>query len=367
MMTVCEKDNCTGCKLCSDVCPTGAIITDDSIKAYNAVIDETKCINCNLCQRLCPQNNAVELTAPIEWYQGWSLNPDIRENSSSGGLAAEISKSFIECGGEVLTCRFKDGKFGFEFFNNVNNLSTAAGSKYVKSDPAGVYKPLLDKLRVGKKILMIALPCQITAAKSYTKNHENLYTVDLICHGTPSPKVLDIYLMQHGYNLDELSEINFRDKNNFRLEPVIKSGMQDSYLMAFLAGLAFTENCYSCKYAKNMRVGDVTLGDSWGSKLSKKEVNKGISLVLCNTQKGKHLLEQVNLHLEDIDEESAVRHNGQLTRPSSLHKNRKNFIEQLKEDKNFDKLVVRFLPRRVARQRVKLLLVKLKFIRGGIE
>ena len=367
MITVCEKNSCANCKLCSDICPTGAITIDDSIKACNAVIDEIKCINCNSCYKFCPQNNAPELKVPIEWHQGWSLNPNIRANSSSGGVAAEISKNFIEHGGEVLTCRFKAGKFGFEFFDDVKKLSAAAGSKYVKSDPAGVYKPLLEKLKAGKKILMIALPCQIAVAKAYTKNHESLYTVDLICHGTPSPKVLEIYLNQHGYNLGELSEISFRNKNNFRLKPVIKSGMQDSYLMAFLEGMSFTENCYSCQYAKNVRVGDVTLGDSWGSNLPKEEINKGISLILCQTQKGKELLEQADLHQENIDEKSATRHNGQLIQPSSAHKNRDIFMEQLKEDKNFDKLVVRFLPIRVLRQSVKLLLIKLKIVRGGVQ
>lgn len=365
MITVCEKDNCAGCKLCSDICPTGAITIDNNIKAYNAVIDEAKCVGCGICHKACPQNNTLELSAPIEWHQGWSMNPKTRANSSSGGLAAEISKSFIEHGGEVLTCRFKDGNFGFEFFDDEKKLSAAAGSKYVKSDPAGVYKPLLEKLKAGKKILMIALPCQIAAARTYTRNHENLYTVDLICHGTPSPKVLEMYLKQHGYNLDELSEISFRYKNNFRLEPVIKSGMQDGYLMAFLEGLSFTENCYGCQYAKNARVGDVTLGDSWGSNLPKAEVNKGISLILCQTQKGRSLIEQAGLHLEDIDKESAVRHNGQLIQPSPLYKNRNLFIEQLKEDNDFDKLVVYFLPKRVIRQSIKFLLTKLKILRGG--
>lgn len=367
MITICEKDNCAGCKLCSDVCSIGAITIIDSIKAYNAIIDKTKCINCNLCRKLCPQNNVSKLSEPIEWHQGWSLDPEIRANGSSGGSAAEISKSFIEHGGEVLTCRFKDGKFGFEFFDNSETLSESAGSKYVKSDPVGVYKPLLDKLKAGKKVLMIALPCQIAAAKSYTKCHENLYTIDLICHGTPSPKVLEMYLKQHGYDLGELDEISFRYKDNFRLKPVIRSGMQDSYLMAFLEGMSFTENCYSCKYAKSTRIGDVTLGDSWGSILSKEEINKGISLILCQTQKGKELLEQANLYLEVVDKYHAIKHNGQLMHSSSLPKNRDNFMEQIKENKNLDKLVVRFLPKRVLRQSVKSFLTKLRILRGGYQ
>ena len=107
------------------------------------------------------------------------------------------------------------------------------------------------------------------------------------------------------------------------------------------------------------------MGDSWGSKLPKSEINKGISLILCQTQKGNDLLERANLHLETVNRENAIKHNGQLANHSLSHKNRDVFIEQLKEDKNFDKLVVRFLPKRVMLQRVKLLLIKLKILRGG--
>lgn len=356
MITVCEKDNCAGCKLCSDICPTGVITFDDSIKAYNAVIDETKCINCNLCHKLCPQSNAPELMPPIEWHQGWSLNPNIRVNSSSGGLAAEISKSFIERGGEVLTCRFKDGNFGFDFFDDVKKLSIAAGSKYVKSDPAGVYKPLLYKLNVGKKVLMIALPCQIAAAKAYTKNHENLFTADLICHGTPSPKVLEYYLKGKGMDIRKIGNIRFRQKGNFGLsdsyEPVSKLGT-DAYTYAFLKSMIYTENCYSCKFASSKRISDVTLGDSWESELSQEEQKKGISLILCQTEKGRELLEMSDVELKQVDLKKAIAANEQLERPSRKHKKRDSLLENIEKGKDFEKIMYRIDLKRTAKSIVK--------------
>ena len=346
MITVCKKDNCAGCKLCENICPTGAVTIDDSIRAYNAVIDEEKCINCDLCHKFCPQNNALELTTPIEWHQGWSLNLEIRANSSSGGLAAEISKSFIEHGGEVLTCRFKDGTFGFEFFDNVNKLSVAAGSKYVKSDPAGIYGPLLKKLRDDKQVLMIALPCQIAAAKAYAKNHENLYTVDLICHGTPSPKVLETFLAEKGVDLAKVKELFFRDKGQFGLRsgavPLDKFG-QDAYMYAFLQAILYTENCYHCPYAGFNRVSDVTVGDSWGSELSREEQAKGISLILCQTEKGKNLLEMAEIERKDVDIEKAVAANQQLQR-----KKRDFLMDRLGKGESFEKILFQIAPLRTA-------------------
>lgn len=368
MITVCDKDNCSGCKLCSDICPTKAITIDESIKAYNAIIDEAKCIKCSLCRKLCSQNNAPGLTSPIDWYQGWSLNPDIRANSSSGGLAAEISKNFIKHGGEVLTCQFKDGKFSFGFFDNVEQVYTTAGSKYVKSNPVGVYKPLLDKLNAGKKVMMIALPCQIAAAKAYTKDHENFYTVDLICHGTPSPKVLEYYLKGKDINISEIDSIRFRQKANFGLsdgyKAIYKFGT-DAYMYAFLNSISYTENCYFCKYAKPERISDLTLGDSWGSELSRDEQKKGISLILCQTSKGRDLLDMSHIELKQVDPEKAVAANEQLKRPSLKHKKREYLMDNIEKGKDFEKIMFRIDPKRTVKNIVKTIIGK-NFHSGGV-
>ena len=87
MTTVCELNKCTGCMACVDICPKNAINIKDSLDAYNAVIDADKCINCNLCHKICQNNNNVELSKPIKWYQGWAEDEDVRSRSSSGGAA----------------------------------------------------------------------------------------------------------------------------------------------------------------------------------------------------------------------------------------------------------------------------------------
>ena len=97
-------------------------------------------------------------------------------------------------------------------------MSKFLGSKYVKSNPGGIYKKVLERLKDGEKILFVGLPCQVAAAKHYTKNHQNLYTIDLICHGTPSPKILEKFLDDYDVKLVDLERIRFRVKNSFRLE-----------------------------------------------------------------------------------------------------------------------------------------------------
>ncbi len=339
MNTVCEKEMCTGCMACIDICPKKAIKIVDSLIAYNAIIDSNKCIKCDACYKICQNNNKPILNKPIFWKQGWACDDEIRSNSSSGGIASAIEQAFIKDGGIVCSCVFKSGEFIFEFAENEKEIDKFAGSKYVKSNPKGIYKEVYNKLKENKKVLFVGLPCQVSAIRNYTRNHINLYTIDLICHGTPSPKILECFLNDYGVKLTGIEEIKFRTKNNFR----IKQGEQqfsvptiaDNYSITFLNSTSYTENCYQCNYAQIDRVGDITLGDSWGSKLEKCFQDKGISLVLCQNAKGKELIDMSDLHLIDVDLDNAIENNHQLKTPSRKPKQRAKFFRELKKGYKF--------------------------------
>lgn len=151
MVTVCEKDQCAGCMACLEVCSKNAINIKDSIKSYNAIIDEKLCINCNACRNVCQVNNNVDMSKPIIWKQGWASDVNIRKKSSSGGAAAAIARSFVENGGILCSCCFSQGEFVFDFEDDINKLARFSGSKYVKSNPKGIYKKIKQLLQSGKK------------------------------------------------------------------------------------------------------------------------------------------------------------------------------------------------------------------------
>ena len=370
MTTVCELNACAGCMACVDICPKGAIEIKDSLSAYNAVIDEKKCIGCNACHKICQANHPAGAKAPVRWHQGWIEDPELRGACASGGAATAIAKGFLEHGGIVCGCTFHEGKFIFEFAEKEAELHKFLGSKYVKSDPTGIYKKIKARLKRQEKVLFIGLPCQVAALKNFIGNDlsETLYTIDLICHGTPSPRVLDIFLTQYGLALSDLKDIKFRVKAKFQIygdyKGVITKGVSDRYSIAFLNGLTYTENCYDCPYAKKERVSDVTLGDSWGSELAIEEQKKGISLLLSQTEKGAELLKMANLHLEDVDLEKAIENNHQLSHPSLRPKGREKFYKGLKKH-GFNQLVFLQFPKKCLRQDVKRILLKLKVIPGG--
>ena len=365
MKTVCELNMCNGCMACVEKCHRNAITIKDDLKYYNALIDTKKCVDCGLCTKVCPRENDNDMSKPKWWYQGWA-DSEIREHASSGGAASAIIRAFIKHGGYVASCLFNSGKFVFEVTNEMAVARKFAGSKYVKSNPEKIYGKIQSLLKANQKVLFIGLPCQVAAVNQFIKDKTNLVTADLICHGTPSPYLLKKCLQEYGHDINTLTDINFRIKSLYELnrdgKPIAAFHTMDNYLIAFLHSYDYTENCYSCKFATLDRVSDITLGDSWGTELSG-EVKNGVSLILCQSEKGKELIESAGLNLLDVDINNAISHNEQLNKPSKCSKSRDQFFENYNRYNNFGKALVKTAPGIVAKEKVKSIVKYI--VRGG--
>lgn len=365
MKTVCELNMCNGCMACVEKCHRNAITIKDDLKYYNALIDSKKCVDCGLCTKVCPRENDNDMSKPKWWYQGWA-DSEIREHASSGGAASAIIRAFIKNGGYVASCLFDSGKFVFEVTNEMAVARKFAGSKYVKSNPEKIYGKIQSLLKANQKVLFIGLPCQVAAVNQFIKDKTNLVTADLICHGTPSPYLLKKCLQEYGHDINTLTDINFRIKSLYELnrdgKPIAAFHTMDNYLIAFLHSYDYTENCYSCKFATLDRVSDITLGDSWGTELSG-EVKNGVSLILCQSEKGKELIESAGLNLLDVDINNAISHNEQLNKPSKCSKSRDQFFENYNRYNNFGKALVKTAPGIVAKEKVKSIVKYI--VRGG--
>ena len=372
MNRVCAKGKCTGCKACIDICPKEAISFEDNLICPETKINNEKCIGCGLCERVCQANNSPSFSMPVAWYQGWANDQKIRKIASSGGIASALSVAFINNGGVVCSCLFKDGDFQYQIINRINELEKFAGSKYVKSNPIGVYKNVKNYLRQGISVLFIGLPCHVAAVRNYVGNalEVKLYTVDLICHGTPSIKVLDSFLKQYHFDLKSIQNLNFRQKTHFQVRDgykgIVINGGTDRYSLAFLNSLIYTENCYECKYARIERTSDITIGDSWQSELSSDEKEKGISLILCQTQKGMELVNNSNLCLKSVDLKKAISANHQLQEPSSKPKYYNDILKRLQHGEKFNRVVFHYLPWKCIKQDIKQLLLRVKHV-GGVR
>ncbi len=349
MKTVCKEGKCNACGACVDVCPLGCVSIIQNYFTCNAFIREEKCIKCKKCERICPAINAPAKKQPISWYQGWASDT-LRSQSASGGIAFAIMRNFIDNGGCVATCLFKDGNFLFDIVEKKEGLGKFIGSKYVKSNPEGIYKRLSEKIKYTS-ILFVGLPCQVAAVRNILKNNDNLYTIDLICHGTPNMSLLNKYLTEEKYDINEIEDISFRRKGD-SIDYVKIKEYVDEYMLSFLYSVCFTDNCYKCEYAQKSRVSDITLGDSWGTNLVE-EINKGVSLILVQSEKGQKILQNADVILKEVDIKNAINNNQQLETPVAFSDCCRKFQKSILKGDSYSKATRRAIPRAVFIQKIK--------------
>ena len=332
MMEICSKNKCTGCGMCVSACSFGAIQMreDVCLGHLRPVIDHQKCKDCGKCQRFCPSNNRLEQREPFITYAAWSENEYERKTSSSGGIAAALYRQFLNDGGYIVGTLFDDQMTAqLKITNDGKMLEKFKGSKYVQAQSGRVYAECLELLKSGKRVLFVGTPCQCAAMKKISdKNGENLYLVELICHGVPSPNAWRIHYnkLKTVYG-DKISKVKFRTET-FSICLTLEDShskilyqrnkMEDPYLIAFLNGALFGEGCFECPYAQRKRVADLVVGDFWGlgEKTEFPYPTRKVSMIGVVTEKGKQLLDIVNtIKLVEREYDEAVEGNPQLQAP----------------------------------------------------
>lgn len=334
MEQICPNDKCFGCSICAGICPTDAItMTPMELGHVHPVIDQTKCIDCKKCERYCPVNNKLKLKSPNHTYAAWANDFEQHSTSTSGGISACLADYVIdEFKGVIYGCAsLPNGTIEHIKVEDKKKALLIKGSKYVQSKMTReLIQSILSNLKVGRKVLFLGTPCQVAAIKSIGKPfEENLFCVDLICHGVPSQEFLFRYIAELGITKDSIESISFRNTKGYCLKVTssIKTYQQtdlhDLYLMAFNDNIIFRQSCYNCPFSNKYRIGDITIGDFWGlgNKIPFEHKTDGnISVVLVNSEKGDTLINSLNsknkltLIARNLDE--AVEGNHNLQRPS---------------------------------------------------
>lgn len=330
MDLICRKEDCTGCGACVYVCPQKCIkLVDDEQGFLHPKIDEKKCINCNRCVTLCPinvqENQSNSIKKAIVAY---AKDDGIRKSASSGGIFALVANYILEKNGVVVGAAMTSN---YKSVNHVaifekDKLGVICGSKYVQSQMRDIYLLMKQQLEFGKLVLFVGTPCQVAGVKRFFgEKYENLFLIDLVCHGVASPNVWRDYVEWIQQKKDaKIVELNFRNKctgwKNYSITMRMENGKnyckearKDLYLRGYGANLYLRESCYNCHFKSLSRQGDITLADCWGIDKIMPEMfdNKGISLVLTNTEKGDVLIRGIEsgINKSDIDIEKAVKYN----------------------------------------------------------
>lgn len=335
-MEICNRMLCTGCGMCFNICSQNAIqMSTDEYGFIVPIVDKEKCINCGLCQKRCPINNEIckeETTKSI--YACWNRNQKIRKSSTSGGVFSLLANYILREDGVVVGVCWNEF-FGTEHavIEREEDLSLIRGSKYVQSNTGDIYIQVKTYLESGKKVLFSGTPCQCHALKLFlNKKYDNLFIVDLVCHGVCSSQILSKYINEiAGDSHKKVQEVNMRCKSPYwdycNIQIKYNDGekysvptVYDSFFNLFNIGYSLRSSCHECQYTNFKRVSDITLMDFWGfiPKTAKmRDYNKGVSGLLVNSKKGQKMFFLIasSMVYEERTKEEALKTNKSLAEP----------------------------------------------------
>lgn len=351
-----KRHQCTGCGACAAKCPKGCIAMLEDKEGFRyPQIDAGRCVACGICMQNCPATDASSHLYSKEersYFCGTIKDEEMLLKSSSGGVFGALAAYILADGGYVCGCVYnKDIDAVHMLSNQKSDIERMYGSKYVQSRAEHCFPEVQEHLRSNDTVMFTGTACQIAALRLFLgKEYANLYCVEILCHGVPSPGLFRQYKQYMEQKLGgKITDIRFRDKRKdgwgsehrtciiyekdgelFEYRPTLPA-----YFSAFFYGLDLRESCYQCKFAASERVADLTIGDFWGSWAKyHKRFHEGISVIGVNSSKGQHLLDCVADRFdfyEELTEEEAIASNDNFTHPIKRPIERDSFCHALPE------------------------------------
>ncbi len=317
MIEIKDSADCCGCTACASICAHDAItMKPDALGFLYPEVDKGKCVDCGLCEKVCAFNDhydtSLNLDKPLA-YAARHKDMNEIETSRSGAAFIAISDHILEQGGVVYGAGYTDHfRVVHKRAANKEERNEFKGSKYVQSDMTGVFRQVKQDLSDGLTVLFSGTPCQTSGLNSYVgkRLRENLFLVDVVCHGVPSPYMWRDYVAYlEKKQGSPIVWVNFRDKQKygwadhhetFRFK---MGGGIMSFTFLFYKHIMFRKSCGKCHFTNTKRPSDITIADFWGWEKTDPTFNaddKGCSLVLINTEKGRKLFESVKERLNTI-------------------------------------------------------------------
>lgn len=363
MIEITEKKNCCGCGACVSACPVGCITMERDEEGFSyPKVDKEKCINCGKCERVCPVltvDRGEEIREKVYpdpcALGGWNRDEKIREASSSGGAFSLFAEEILKEGGVVFGARYRDHRVTHVAVTDSEGLAALRGSKYVQSEIGDCYQKAKEYLDQGRKVLFTGTPCQTAGLRTFLgKPDPNLWLVDFICHGVPSPMVFEEYLRSvEEKSGAEITAFSFREKDKGWQSSGLQLGtkitlsdgtvirnypaLKDTYMNGFLEDIYLRPSCYSCRFKSMPKWGaDITIADFWGIDRFLPEMNdgKGTSLLLVNSEQGRRLFSRVKdgFEYKRINWKRATHRNPPLTQSAKRPKLRDTFFAELEQN-----------------------------------
>lgn len=343
MIQITDKHNCCGCSACASICPKHCITMQaDSEGFLYPSVDIDKCVDCHLCERVCPCINSEQSQNPIECYGAKNNDDSIRRQSSSGGIFTAIAEGVINKEGVVFGAAFdNEWKVVHTHTETIDGIAAFRGSKYVQSGIGDSFRQVKAFLKSGREVLFSGTPCQVAGLKRFLrKDYENLLTIEVVCHGVPSPKIWREYLSS--LEIKNISSISHKDKTtgwrgySFTIKDInqkvvfTEKASDNKYMMAFIRNLTLRPSCFSCPAKAGRSHADITLADYWGIEhlLPELDDNKGTSFICINSPKGLALVNELNIQIIRADFQKTTPYNSCIVKSTIEPVARKQFWKE---------------------------------------
>ncbi len=327
---VVADDYCTGCTACVHTCHVNCIQMLPGAKGSRFPhVDASKCVQCGKCLEVCTKKahtykDSEEYTQ--KYYALKNADFNDRMKSSSGGAFILLMELVISRGGVVYGVKSVRGRVSYGRAEDFEKAKEFCKSKYVECHKGEVYRSVKKDLESGREVLFSGTPCTVAGLRNFLGEEclQRLYTVDIICHGTPVPVIYRKYvrMLEKKYGA-ELINLDFRDKiydkSLFTYTQKIRAEFangkvyhgymdRDPYYKLFWSNAVLRDSCFGCKYATIERCGDITIGDWWGDRTIAPEffADNAESSVLVNTKKGEELLEKIRFRAEILEVDAAA-------------------------------------------------------------
>lgn len=345
-----NKERCCGCTACMAICAKHAIqMQRDEQGFLYPVVNEVICVDCGRCVGLCPDDNMIANT-PKRVIACRHKNEKEQLSATSGGFATALSQKVISEGGVVYGVAYDD----FPHVSTIrvddkDRVERLKGSKYVQTDLKKTLSEVATDLKSGKQVAYFGTSCHINGLLNYLETRniatDKLITIDLICHGVPSPKLFEEYIWYISKGNKKVVNYHFRTKDgklgwgygSKSFYPTIEwsNGKKEvdsvrslSWMRLFFSNNCLRPHCYHCSYASLGRAADFTIADYWGLMDAHAEffTNKGVSLVFCNSTKAELVKnEMTNIVCVSSTFEKAAKKQGNLSAPSKKADTYKQF------------------------------------------
>lgn len=350
MIKISEPSKCCGCTACYAVCPHDAItMKEDRLGFPYPVVDSDKCVECGLCEKVCKFNGKADNNSPsleeisVDVHAVRHKVPEVLDRSQSGGAFTALSDYVLRDGGVIYgAVMTSPQKVSHVRAVTKEGRDEMCGSKYIQSDMGDVFRQVREDLRAGHKVMFTGTPCQVAGLKSYipASLSNNLLLVDFICHGVPSPAVWKEYV-KYVERQGKVVKATFRDKaagwkkhlESFVLETGEKK-YAETFRILFYKNIMLRHSCGVCPYDIRNHEADITMADFWGVEevIPSMGGDRGTSMLVCNTVRGKEWLSEVSDFLESravaLDYDFMARRNPNLVKPATIYKDRTRFEEE---------------------------------------